>query len=196
MSSPSSSSAATKMVQERNDMIEALYSTLPSVERTLLDAEIKGKPMFGFGVPSTTTQAAASAGPSGDTTMSDSQSWDEIYRHEVPGSGVVVNGVNAAEVTGRTIPAASTSTSVAEVKDPIPPSVSTTAAAFGVPTTFTVPSSLPLSGFRSSAPLASAERESLASSRAGAPRFGGAPPILETVPLYDYAMFDYFSEKS
>ncbi|KIK56630.1 hypothetical protein GYMLUDRAFT_779696 [Collybiopsis luxurians FD-317 M1] len=177
-SSSSSSSAATKMVQERNDMIEALYSTLPSVERALLDAEIKGKPMFGFGIPSTTTQAAANAGPSGDTTMSDSQSWDEIHRHEVPGSGVAVNGVNAAEVTGRSMPAASTSTSVTAVKDPIPPSVPTTAAAFGVSTNFTVPSSFSLSGSQSSAPLASAERESLASSRAGAPRFGGAPPIL------------------
>ncbi|KAJ4473085.1 nuclear pore complex assembly-domain-containing protein [Lentinula aciculospora] len=151
------SSAATKMIQQRNDMIEGLYATLPSVERTLLDAEIRGTPMFSL---------SSANNNNTDTNMSDS--WDEIPVRE-SSSVVHMNGIISTsrkpKVNGTTLPTPSaSSTAFPTPKEVHIPSLTSTTK---VPSSFSLTSS--------TGPV---NRESLASSRSGAPRFGGAPPIL------------------
>lgn len=150
--------AATKMIQQRKDAIENLYSTLPVVERTLLDAEIEGTPMFSM----PTTNIIVD-----DTNMSDS--WEEIPARDISSSSVRMNGViptasqNHPQINGVVLPTPSASASATAV--PIPreslvPLISATA----VPSSFTLTSS-----------TGPGNRENLASSRSVATRFGGAP---------------------
>ncbi|KAF5390810.1 hypothetical protein D9757_004515 [Collybiopsis confluens] len=172
----SSSSAATKTVHERNDMIQALYSTLPSVERALLDAEIKGTPMFGFAIsqPDAAVDMNASGGSDATMTMTESQSWDEIHRDEA-------SGVNPPPmVNGKVpLPTPAVSTSSVPSKESLSSLSSSTAAPAPAPTVFTaVPSSFSLAGSTSNTSFAGRERDNLASSLSGVPRFGGGPPLL------------------
>ncbi|KAJ3980050.1 nuclear pore complex assembly-domain-containing protein [Lentinula detonsa] len=157
------SSAATKMVQQRKDMIEGLYSTLPSVERALLDAELRGTPMFK--VATTTINVN-----NDDTDMSDSQTWEEIRAQDLSSRDVHMNGVisttspDVPRASGSTLSIPSTfSTAVPTLKDA---HISSNSVA-KVPSSFSLTSS-----------AGPGNRESLASSRSGVPRFGGAPPIL------------------
>ncbi|KAJ3837770.1 nuclear pore complex assembly-domain-containing protein [Lentinula raphanica] len=148
------SSEAIRMTQQRKDMIDGLYSTLPSVERTLLDAELKGT--LNFSLPMTN-------GINGDTSMSDSQTWEEVHK-DFAMDDVHMNGVIAPQLKKTALPMASTSSAVAATPKAAPTS---SVSVPNVPSSFSLTSS-----------TGPGNRDSLASSRSGAPRFGGAPPIL------------------
>ncbi|KAJ3882787.1 nuclear pore complex assembly-domain-containing protein [Lentinula edodes] len=149
---------ATRMIQQRKDAIENLYSTLPVVERTLLDAEIEGTPMFSM----PTTNVIAD-----DTNMSDS--WEEIPARDLSSSSVRMNGVVSTasqshpQINGVVLPTPSASASATAgliSRESLVPLISATA----VPSSFTLTSS-----------TGPGNRENLASSRSVTTRFGGAP---------------------
>ncbi|KAJ3806639.1 nuclear pore complex assembly-domain-containing protein [Lentinula aff. lateritia] len=146
--------AATKMIQQRKDAIENLYSTLPVVERTLLDAEIEGTPMFSM----PTTNVIAD-----DTNMSDS--WEEIPARDLSSSSVRMNGVvstasqNHPQINGVVLPTPSATAALIPRESLVP----------------LIPSTAVSSSFSLTSSTGPGNHENLASSRLVATRFGGAP---------------------